>query len=314
MNAKGMLAGLAALGVFAVLGFALPAWIVFLVTIALAKGLVVLGVALLMRGGLVSFGQGLFFAAGAYAVGFAMRLGWVRETLILMLLGVLAAMVLAGLVGSLVARYRDIFFSMLTLAFSMAFYGFLVKGYRITGGTDGLRIQNPTLLGLQLPQEIFSVAVYFLTLASVAATVYLTYRFVNSPLGYSVTAIRENELRVGYLGGSVHRAILVTFMLAAGLAGLGGALQALAVGHIDPALAYWTTSGEFVFIALLSGIGSVFAPLGGAILIELIKTYANKYSPYTWQMVLGVIMLLIVLFLPGGLYTLYERVRRGVRV
>jgi len=82
---------------------------------------------------------------------------------------------------------------------------------------------------------------------------------------------------------------------------------AINVGHIDPELAYWTTSGEFVFIALLGGAGSVFAPLGGAIIYELVKSYAFKYAPYTWQMALGAIMLVIILFLPGGLWTLVER-------
>jgi branched-chain amino acid transport system permease protein len=106
----------------------------------------------------------------------------------------------------------------------------------------------------------------------------------------------------------------VTYVLAGGLAGAGGVLVALNVGHIEPQLAYWTTSGEFVFIALLGGTGNVLAALGGAVVYEFIRTYAFKYSPYTWQMALGAIMLALILFMPGGLWTIYSALeQRGRR-
>lgn len=288
------------------LGLVLPEWIVFLLTLALAKGLVVLSVVLLMHAGLVSFGQGLFFAAGAYAVGFAMKAWGVREALAAAGLGVAAGMAVAALAGLLVARYREIFFAMLSLAFSMILYGVLVKAYWISGGTDGLRIASPTILGFAPPEERLRLALYAFTLLCAAVMVYLIYRYLDSPVGYTVRAIRDNEVRVEYLGISVWRTIYLTYLLAGALGGLGGVLVALNVGHIDPNLAYWTTSGEFVFVALLGGTASVFAPLGGAIIYELIRTYAAKYSPYTWQMILGVIMLAIILFMPGGLWTIYE--------
>ncbi len=295
------------------LGLVLPEWIVFLLTLALAKGLVVLSVVLLMHAGLVSFGQGLFFAAGAYAVGFAMKLWGIREAFAAAGLGVAASMAVAALTGLLMARYREIFFAMLSLAFSMILYGVLVKAYWVTGGTDGLRIASPTILGFAPPEVKLRLALYAFTLLCAAAMVYLIYRYLDSPLGYTVRAIRDNEVRVEYLGTSVQRTIYLTYLLAGALSGLGGVLVALNVGHIDPNLAYWTTSGEFVFVALLGGTGSVFAPLGGAIIYELIRTYAAKYSPYTWQMILGVIMLAIILFMPGGLWTIYEAVAKRMR-
>ena len=295
------------------LGLVLPEWIVFLLTLALAKGIVVLSVVLLMHAGLVSFGQGLFFAAGAYAVGFAMKLWGVREATAVAGLGVAASMAVAALAGLLVARYREIFFAMLSLAFSMILYGLLVKAYSITGGSDGLRITSPTILGITPSAERLRLTLYAFTLVCAAMTVYLIYRYLDSPLGYTVRAIRDNEVRVEYLGTSVHRTIYLTYLLAGGLGGLGGVLVALNVGHIDPNLAYWTTSGEFVFVALLGGTASVFAPLGGAIIYELIRTYAAKYSPYTWQMILGAIMLAIILFMPGGLWTIYEALAGRMR-
>lgn len=295
------------LSAFLGLGLVLPDWVIFLLTLALAKGLAVLSVVLLMRAGLVSFGQGLFFAASAYAVGFALNLAGIREAVILIGLGAIVALAVAAIVGLLIARYREIFFAMLSLAVSMAFYGMLVKAYDVTGGSDGMRIQDATILGRLVQPEQLRLASYYLTLACVAIMLVLIQRYAHSPLGYLTRAIRDNEVRVAYLGGSVRRAIYLTYVLAAGLGGLGGALVALNVGHIDPDLAYWTTSGEFVFIALLGGTGSVVAPLVSAIIYEFIKSYAFKFAPYAWQMVVGGIMLLIILFLPGGLWTLAER-------
>jgi len=285
--------GLILIAGMAGLGLLLPGWSRFLLTLALARGLLVLGVVLLMQAGLVSFGQGLFFAAGAYAVGFAARdLG------------------IAALTGPLLARYRGIFFAMLTLAFSMILYGVLVKAYWITGGTDGLRIPPPTFLGWSPPEEHLGSGLYLFTLACTAVMVFLIFRYLQSPLGYTVRAIRDNEVRVEYLGLSVSRALYITVLLVGAMGGLGGALSAMSVGHIDPNLAYWTTSGEFVFVALLGGTGNVFAPLVGSIVFEFLRTYAYKYIPYTWQMGLGLIMLAIVGFAPGGLWSLYELITR----
>lgn len=297
------------LGLFAlflVLGQLLPEWIVFLLSIALAKGLAVLSVVLLMQAGLVSFGQGLFFATSAYAVGFAMKLWGIQEAVVLVLLGMAASAGMALLTGLLVARYREIFFAMLSLAFSMVLYGILIKAYSITGGSDGMGIEIPTLLGFAPPPERLRFALYTFTLACTTVMIYLVHRYVESPLGYIVRAIRDNEIRVEYLGTSVSLAVYVTYVLAGALAGLGGVLLALNVGHIDPQLTYWTTSGEFVFIALLGGTANVFAPFLGAMVFEVLRSYAFKYSPYTWQLTLGVIMLLIIMFMPEGLWALLK--------
>jgi len=123
-------------------------------------------------------------------------------------------------------------------------------------------------------------------------------------------AIRENELRVEYLGASVRRTIYLKYVLAAGISGIGGVLFAIANGHVEPDMAYWTTSAEFVFVALLSGTGNVVAPLLGVFLLELLRSYALEYAPYTWQMILGGTMLVVILFLPAGLWSIFS-MRRG---
>ena len=99
----------------------------------------------------------------------------------------------------------------------------------------------------------------------------------------------------------------LNYVLSGAWAGLGGVIAALAVGHVDPDMAYWTTSGEFVFVTILAGTGNVAAPFIGAAVFEAIRTIANQYAPNVWQMTLGLAMLAIILFLPHGLWSLFTR-------
>jgi branched-chain amino acid transport system permease protein len=295
-----------ALLVLLAMGPVLPKWAVFLVTVALAKALVVLGLLVLMRAGLVSFGQGLYFALGGYAAGMAAQALGVGDAVPMLLLGTVVAAGAAGLLGLLLARYRTIFFAMLSLAFSMILYGLLVKSSAL-GSTDGFNVAPRTVAGLAIGRGgIYALAV----ICSFAAALGLHHLF-GSHLGRLAPAIRDNELRVEYMGASVRNVVHLYLVLAAALAGLGGGITALAVGHIDPEMAYWTTSGEFVFVAIFGGTASPVAPFLASLLYELIRSYAYEYSPNTWQMVVGVSMLLVILFLPGGLWSAFARRRRA---
>jgi len=124
-------------------------------------------------------------------------------------------------------------------------------------------------------------------------------------MGYIGEAIRENEVRVDYLGASVKQAIMVKYIISAILAGMGGACTVLLIGHVTPEdTVYWTRSGEFVFVAILSGTGNVAAPFIGSAMFELVRTYALQYAPEVWQMLLGATLLLVIMFLPSGLWSL----------
>jgi branched-chain amino acid transport system permease protein len=287
----------------------LPAWAVFLLTVSLAKGLVVLGLLLLMRTGLVSFGQGLYFAVGAYAAGTAGASVGRGDALPMVLVGTLAAAALAAVVGILLARYRTIFFAMLSLAFSMILYGLLVRTEAL-GSTDGFNVAARTLLGVSAEGATGRVGTYGLAALCVFGAALGLDRYLRSRLGRLAPAVRDNELRVEYMGASVRNVVHLNVVIAGGLAGMGGALTALAVGHIDPEMAYWTTSGEFVFVAILAGTGSVAAPFVGAILLELLRSFAYEHAPNTWQLVVGGAMLAVILFLPEGLWSLVLRRRR----
>lgn len=300
-------AAAATLAALAVLPFALSDWMVFLIALALAKGAVVLGVVLLLRGGLISFGHALYFAIGAYTVGFLANKFQIGEALIALPLAVVLSALVAAVLGLLLARFRGIYFAMLSLALSMILYTALAKFYDFSGGTDGLSVRGFSLAGIAPDNP--GLVQYYLVLVLTAAVAYLAARFLASPLGYLMQAVRYNEIRIEYLGASASHAILASYVLSGAISGLGGALVAYLVGHVSPDLAYWVYSGDFVFVAVLGGTGSVFAPFVGSIAFEFVKNYAVKFSPHTWQLTLGVFLLLVIYFQPQGLWHLLTRLR-----
>lgn len=287
----------------------LPQWLLFLLTIALAKGLVVLGLMILLRCGLVSFGQALYYCIGAYTAGMLGRLFEVSGVFTLMLAGMATSALLAFALGFLLARYRGIFFGLLSLALSMILYGLLVKTEAL-GSTDGFHVLRSTLFGFHPVEARVRYTVLAVAAVAVCIAALLVHRYLATPLGRLAPAIKDNEIRVEYMGASARYAIHVKYVIAAGLAGLGGALAATTVGHIDPEMAYWTTSGEFIFITILAGTGSVISPFLGALVFGIIQTVAFQISPNTWQMVLGGSLLVVILFLPNGLWSLF-RGRKG---
>lgn len=284
-------------------GTILPNWFAFLTTISIAKAMVVVGLVLLLRTGLCSFGQGFYYCLGGYTVGIAGQyLGITDAVGILFVSGVVAGCV-GALLGLLLCRYREIFFAMLTMAFSMILYGVLVKSEKL-GSTDGFNVAQVTLFGWTPGSEWLGLVIYSLACLVAFLTAFFLHRYYQSGMGFAGESIRENEIRVEYLGISPKRVIFYKYVLAAILAAVGGSLTALIAGHVDPEMAYWTTSGEFVFIALLGGTGHVVAAFIGAFLFELIRTFAFDLSPYTWQMILGITLLMVILFLPKGLWSL----------
>jgi ABC-type branched-subunit amino acid transport system permease subunit len=287
-----------------------PAWLTFLLTVALAKGLVVLGLLLLMRSGLVSFGHGLYYCLGAYVAGTLSHQLQRHDGLLMVAAALVACVVLASILGLLLASYRSIFFAMLSLAFSMILYGLLVKTSAL-GSTDGFNVRFTALAGLPLSEGTEQTLAFALAAVLAAASVLGLHRYLRGHGGRLATAIRDNELRVEYMGASVRRIVHLNYVLAAGLAGIGGALTALTVGHVDPEMAYWTTSGEFVFVAILAGTGSLLAPFLGSILFEGLRSFAYEYSPNTWQLVLGVAMLLVIVFLPNGVWSVFSLRRKA---
>ena len=288
-------------------GRVLPAWTLSLATVAASNALVALGIVILARTGNVSFGQGLFFAAGGYGVALIARTSGITDAVVQVLLGAACGGLLGVVIGPLIARYTGIFFGMLTLALSMVFYGVLVKT-TVLGGSDGFNVGRPSLFGIIFADSreadfmLYAISVATTGLAGIAARV-----LFRSEFGLVSLAVRENNLRVEYLGISSRRVIAINFAVAATLAGASGAFALMAQRHIDPQFAYWTTSGEFVFVAVLAGYQSVTAVFVASLLLELVRSFSNLYMPNTWQLVLGVFLLAVILLLPEGIGSLWGR-------
>lgn len=304
------LACLLALLLLVAAGLLLPQWAMFLTTMAFAKGLVALGIVCLMRAGLVSFGQGLYFCIGAYVAGMMANWTGITDIFLLSALGIVAAAVAAAVLGPVLATYRGIFFAMLTLSISMILYGFLSK-MTVIGGTDGLNVMAPTFLGYAPEGRALGLSLYIFTCTVVVIAGGLLRVFFDSEHGLIALAIRDNELRVDYLGASVRNEIAISYGIAALLGSLGGVIAGLAIGHVDPEFSYWTTSGEFVFVAILSGYLSIGAVFIGSVLLEVVRSFSNLYFPNTWQLALGVFLLVVILLLPNGLGSLLHRLNRA---
>lgn len=300
----------AALVILLVAGPFLPRWALFMFNVSLSWGVVVLGMMLLMRTGLVSFGQGLYYCLGAYAAGILHTKYGVADIAVMLVASLLLASAVAVVLGLLMAKYRDIFFAMLSLAFSMILFGLLVRSSEL-GSTDGFGLTVQTLAGIALGERWERYGVFASAVTVAFASALGIHRYLASHMGRLAGAIRDNELRVEYMGASVRRVIHLNYVISAALAGLGGGLVAITIGHVDPEMSFWTTSGEFVFIAIMSGTGSVLAPFLGATIFETVRSFAYEYSPNTWQMVLGITMLLVIMFLPGGLWSIFTRSRKA---
>jgi branched-chain amino acid transport system permease protein len=304
-------ASLALLGVAALVFAAWAApWLRFVLTVALAKGLAVLGILLLLRAGQVSFGHAMFLAAGAYTVAFAAPI--VPETLVLLPAAALLAGLAGLLIGLFVVRYRDIFFGMLNLALSMVFYSVLEKFYAVTKGTDGIRVPPLTVAGTEPAREAQEWIMFGLALGSGLLCAVGVRAYLASPMGQALAGIKTRETRLEFLGVPARRVLLFAYVLSATMGGAAGALVAMTSRHVTPQLAYWTSSGELIFIGILGGAGSALGPFLGAVAFELVRVYAAAAVADAWQMILGGVLLAVILFAPGGLVgILSKRWRRA---
>lgn len=275
--------------------------------IVYAKSVAVLGLILLLQAGQVSFGHGMFFATGAYTAAFLGRwMGGGGDVAVLLVASVATSVILGLVVGVFVVRYRYIFFGMLNLAFSMVLYAILEKFFHLTGGSDGMRIRRPTAFGFSFSRSEFDTFLYYLTLVLAFACALLIWRYLKSPLGQALKAIKSNETRLEYVGLSARFVMLTGYVISAALCGIGGAMLGIIQGIATPEYSYWTRSAEFVFIAILGGVGHVAGALTGTFVYEAVRTYAAAFVADSWQLILGAVLLAIILKAPEGIVGLVQ--------
>lgn len=281
----------------------LPSWVAELAAQGLARGIAVLGVFVLWRCGLASFGHALYFGVSAYvAVFLELKFGSTD-----LLLRVIAGMLIAGLlgygIGFFLRRYRGITFAMLNLAVSMMFYGLIIRSSAL-GSTDGFVLSRTTLFGLTPSKTVMIMILTGLT----CVLMMLATTYIKSSAGYLATAIKSNELRLDFLGFSGEAAIHTKYAASAALCGIGGAFAASLLGQVDPdSMVNWYISGEFVLIAVLAGTSSAVAPFVVAVAFELMRSMMLDVAPYAWQLLFGFCLMAAVLWRPNGLWPLIPR-------
>jgi branched-chain amino acid transport system permease protein len=248
-------------------------------------------------GGMMSFGHAAYLGIGGYAVGMLAHEGFLSG-FVQWPVALAACALFALVIGALSLRTRGVYFIMITLAFAqMAYY--VVAGIARYGGDDGLTIyrRSQFVAPLDLSNKM---QFYYLCLTLLYGSIYMVWRLVNSRFGMVIQGSRSNDLRMRAIGFPTYRYRLVCFVISGTLCGLAGALLANYTEFISPGIMYWTRSGDLIIMIVLGGMGSTVGPLIGAVALLLLEEILSRFTEY-WQIILGPLLLLVVLFARGGI-------------
>jgi branched-chain amino acid transport system permease protein len=254
-------------------------------------------------GGMVSFGHAAYLGIGAYAVGilgfYGMTNGWLHAAV-----AIGASAVVALAIGAVSIRTSGVYFIMITLAFTQMLY-YLGISLELFGGDDGMRLKSKSqfagLLDLRDPVQF-----YYLTLALMLLSVFLVFRLVNSRFGMVLRASKSNEGRSRAIGFSPYPYRLTAFVIAGAMCGLAGALYANHTNYIVPGLMSWQQSGDMMFMVILGGIASTAGPVLGTFALLFVEELLKGWTEH-WQVILGPLLILSVIFFRRGLAGIFYK-------
>jgi branched-chain amino acid transport system permease protein len=261
--------------------------------------------------GLISFGHAAFFGVGAYAFAIGFQNAVDIHLWQALPLSLVAAGLAALLIGWISIRTSGIYFVMITLAMAQMFFYYFFESRRF-GGDDGiflfskpvLMVGGSDLLQLDNETRFYYFALFFLVLA------YLVLRMIlRAPFGKVIMAIKANEHRVRALGYATSRYKLVSFVIAGTLSGLAGFLEGAHSGYVNPSYLSWHESGVCIAIVVLGGMGTLYGPIIGAFIIVLLQNFLPEWTEHA-QLVLGMIIIAVVLFLPHGISSLPTQLKK----
>jgi branched-chain amino acid transport system permease protein len=299
---SGILAGAAVLVVLAfgpAIGGAIHIDTSFLAEVLLTA-IAAFGVNLLLGyTGLPIFGNAALFGLGAYGAGLSIKdlhAGFIGA----ILFGIGAALAGGLVIAPFLLRRRNIYFGLLSIAFGQVFYFIAYRYSDLTGGEDGMSFARPAFALGPFHTAVDDTLMYYVAYALFAAAVISFWLIVRSPFGKTLVAIKQNELRVRYLGLNTDRFIFVGILIAAVYAGLAGSLYGLLLRFAFPLLLDWHQSGDFILMTMLGGAGTIFGPLIGAIIFVIGKDIISTITP-AWEIVLGAFFIACVLGFPKGI-------------
>ena len=256
-------------------------------------------------GGMVSFGHAIYIGIGGYVVGILAQEGFLSG-----FLQWPAALLVSGLfaaaIGALCLRTRGVYFIMITLAFAQLLY-YVAVGLDRYGGDDGLTMYRRSEFVRPLNMSD-KTQFYYVSLILLFGVMALIWKLINSRFGMVIQGSRSNDLRMQAIGFPTYRYRLVCFVIAGMICGLAGALLANHTEFVSPAMMHWTRSGDLIVMVVLGGMGSVVGPLIGAVALLVLEEELSGITEY-WQIILGPMLLLVVLFARGGIDGLLAKVR-----
>ena len=257
-------------------------------------------------GGMASFGHAAYLGIGGYAVGILWKEG-IASGFVQWPLAIAVSALFALAVGALSLRTRGVYFIMITLAFAQMVY-YVAQGLDRYGGDDGLTIgARSRFAGLIDLND--ATQLYYLCFVLLLASLFLVSRLVNSRFGLVIQGGRSNERRMRAVGFSTFRYKLVCFVIAGALCGLSGALLANHTNFISPSMMFWTRSGDLMVMVILGGLGTLFGPVLGAVTYLLLEEALSRVTEYP-GLFLGPTLLLVAIFLHGGIQSLFGAPRR----
>ena len=261
--------------------------------------------------GLVSFGHAAFYGVGAYTLGLMAPKYEAASLWLTLPAAMLAAGMAALVVGVFVVRVKGIYFIMVTLAFAQMFY-FVFHDTKFGRGSDGISMNFKPVaaIGGFTPFDLGNTThVYYVVFVLLVAVFVFLRTVLRSPFGRALQGIRSNEHRMRSLGFPVYWYKLASFTLAGALAGLAGYLSALQFGFVNPELLSWHQSGNVLLMLILGGVGSLYGAVVGAFAFVALSEIFQSLTRH-WQLLLGGAIILLVIFLPGGLASVAGRFRR----
>ncbi len=257
---------------------------------------------LLGYAGNISFGHAAFFAIGGYA-GLILTTTYDWPLILAFPAAVLAAGCAALVIGYFCVKLNEIYFAMLTLAFSMLVWSIAFKWRAVTGGDDGfLGVVDSEFIGTR-------VRFFYFALIIVSVSTFVLWKICHSTFGRGLVAIRENSARANFIGMDIKRMRLTAFVVSGSFAGVAGALFGFYNRSMYPESSFWTESAQVLIMTLLGGIYSFFGPIIGAAALYLLDVFINQFTEY-WPMVLGIILLVIVMIAPNGLAGIPNQILR----
>jgi len=260
--------------------------------------------------GLLSFGHAAFFGLGAYGTSLSL-IHFNISAWGAILVGIFLATLIAALIGFLCLRLHGISFAFLTLAFAELIFFIFFHWQSLTGGDDGLsgipiaEVEIPGIFSFSLRSSLNQ---YYFILFIIVISYFLIQRILHSPFGKVLHAIRENQERASFLGFNVSWYRLISFSISGLFSGLAGSLYAFYLNFVPIESLHWSMSGHIVITALIGGIGYFFGPALGAFIVLLLEDIVSTWIQ-RWELILGIFFVLVVIFLPEGVYSIPDKIK-----